>query len=150
MSALLSDQPVSLSSLTRAATGPVSLPVLASAPCSLSSPEGGPSLDARRKGQRDPHYPGVCPTDTSVCAQGVKASCLHSCLRLGPPQTPPSPILSAVSRGQVPWTRLNSRKETLGGEGGIGRRGGWAHLSVVTLLCSNLVKGESLPTSSSP
>ena len=98
----------------------------------LSSPEGTKFGYEAQKSTR-PTLRCFCPTDTSecvcVCARGVKASCLHSCLG-----SRPSPLPARVP-GPGPLRSVEPNVRTQGGRerGELGSAGGLLHLSVVTL-----------------
>lgn len=111
-------------------TGPVSLLYLYLA--LLSSPEGTEFGYEAKKSTRST-VPRICPTDTSVCAWGVKASCLHSC-----PGSGPSPCL--LSPGARPVALSGTWWMSTGGEGGGFRRVGDCCIYLWWLCCEGYVQ----------
>lgn len=107
------------------------------------------SLDMRRKSQQDPNCPASAPqTQVCVCVHEGGQSTMFAFL----PGVGTLP-LPAASRGQARCAR-RTRWMKHGREGGGIRRAGDCCIFLWWLCCegcaSDLVKGESLPTSSLP
>lgn len=85
-----------------------------------------------KKSQQDPQYPASAPqTQVCVCAWGVKASCLHSCLGSGP-----SPCLLSPEARPV---ALSGTRCTSTVEGGV-RRIGDCYIYLWWLCCEGCVQ----------
>lgn len=129
-------------------TGPSSLLYFYQTLLSLSLLPREQSLDMRRKSQQDPNCPASAPqTQVCVCAWG--GSKHHVCIPAWGWDPPPA---CRVPR-PGPLRSQNPVNETQEGGGAI-RRAGDCCIFLWWLCCegcaSDLVKGESLPTSSLP